>query len=142
MKNKTYLEQFLKYRKRNYNNTSRKNESTLTLFQDIVNYLIANPELQNLDTVKKLCNEDLSILIKSIITELRKNEIPQKNRNCSLTPREEEALNYIAENYNYNQIMQKMKISKGTLQMYIGSICTKYQIHDNIGIKALRQFLF
>ena len=62
------------------------------------------------------------------------NTVPRKKTNTtllgSLTPRERDMLDLLAEGYRYKEIADKLDLSIETVRTYIRSVYTKLQVHS------------
>lgn len=68
------------------------------------------------------------------IARMLVNTVPRKKTNTglleSLTPRERDMLDLLAEGYRYKEIADRLELSIETVRTYIRSVYTKLQVHS------------
>lgn len=126
------------YRKKSYNAENNR----IQLLNNILVYISTQKELDN-NCYNHILKDITQYFLKSLIGTLneykQKTSIPRyRSYSRELTLQEQKVLDCIIKGYNYPQIMSKLGIQKSTVQCYITNICQKYDIWENVGIKALR----
>ncbi len=116
----------------------------ITVFEDNTNLLNALCAGATGYLLKTATGAELADAVRSIhaggspmsmaIARMLVNTVPRKKTNTtllgSLTPRERDMLDLLAEGYRYKEIADKLDLSIETVRTYIRSVYTKLQVHS------------
>lgn len=116
----------------------------ITVFEDNTNLLNALCAGATGYLLKTSTGEEIAAAVRSIhaggspmsmaIARMLVNTVPRKKTNTglleSLTPRERDMLDLLAEGYRYKEIADRLELSIETVRTYIRSVYTKLQVHS------------